>query len=211
MLENLLPFSALLAVSFVVACYLLRWSSDTDVGSKKFVLVVLGSGGHTTEMLYMIKSLEAKSDKIKYIFIVADSDHTSVARILPILGLDFPLDSEIVHVRRIRHVGEPFLHAFLRIPLVLIETAFLLKRFRPHLVLVNGPGTCVPIVALSWFFGGRSCQRVFVESFCRVNTLSTSGRLVYRLVNRFFLQWPPSASVQTRFPGATYLGGPLVL
>ena len=44
---------------------------------------------------------------------------------------------------------------------------------------------------------------VFVESFCRVKSLSLSGRLLYLLVDRFVVQWPQLAE---RYPRAEYLG-----
>ena len=39
-----------------------------------------------------------------------------------------------------------------------------------------------------WLF--RSTRVVFIESFCRVRSLSLCGRMVYGLVDRFIVQWP---------------------
>ena len=39
-----------------------------------------------------------------------------------------------------------------------------------------------------WLF--RSTRIVFIESFCRVRSLSLCGRMVYGLVDRFIVQWP---------------------
>jgi beta-1,4-N-acetylglucosaminyltransferase len=200
-----------LIISFIVgSLMILRWRPDLSP-TKRVVLAVLGSGGHTTEILYLIKSLEERSDRIRYVFVVAGSDHTSVSRITGILGPEFPLDCEIITIRRIRHVGESFFKAVLRVPPILLETALMLRRVRPNLILANGPGTCVPVILLSWLFSQRSCVSIFVESFCRVKSISLSGRLVYRFVDIFFVQWPLPDVVRSHYPKATYLGGPLVL
>jgi beta-1,4-N-acetylglucosaminyltransferase len=61
-------------------------------------------------------------------------------------------------------------------------------------VQLNSPvGTCLPLVWLAYMFRAIGLGRTritFVESVCRVKTLSLTGRLVYPLVDRFFVQWP---------------------
>ncbi|PWN46860.1 Alg14-domain-containing protein [Violaceomyces palustris] len=61
------------------------------------------------------------------------------------------------------------------------------------LIIMNGPGTCVPIVAAVYFlrfFGLPSPQLLYVESFARVRSLSLTAKLVRRFVDRFVVQWP---------------------
>jgi beta-1,4-N-acetylglucosaminyltransferase len=79
---------------------------------------------------------------------------------------------------------------------------------RPQLVLCNGPGTCIPIVAavlLLRFCGleRRRSKIVFCESFARVQSLSLSGRLLYYVVDEFVVHWP---QLQTKYPRTTHLG-----
>lgn len=55
------------------------------------------------------------------------------------------------------------------------------------------PGTCLPICLAAYalrFLGVRRVRVVFVESFCRVRSLSLTGRLLYYLADRFLVQWP---------------------
>lgn len=68
----------------------------------------------------------------------------------------------------------------------------------PDLVVTNGPATAVIIVVAAFvlrFFdvsGAESrglCRTVYVESFARVKTLSLSGKLLVRVVDRFLVQW----------------------
>jgi beta-1,4-N-acetylglucosaminyltransferase len=68
----------------------------------------------------------------------------------------------------------------------------------PSLIITNGPGTAVVVVLgalLLRFFNIRGvesagrCRTLYVESFARVTSLSLSGRLLVRVVDRFLVQW----------------------
>lgn len=68
----------------------------------------------------------------------------------------------------------------------------------PDLILTNGPATAVILILASLilrFFdvkGANSrgkCKTVYVESFARVKTLSLSGKILLRVVDRFLVQW----------------------
>lgn len=68
----------------------------------------------------------------------------------------------------------------------------------PSLILTNGPGTAVIIVLAALILrfldirgieSTRRCRTMYVESFARVTTLSLSGRLLVRVVDRFLVQW----------------------
>ena len=60
-------------------------------------------------------------------------------------------------------------------------------------VLMNGPGTCLPIVLA--VFTARLLWRpaprlVYVESFARVERFSLTARLVRPFVDEMLVQWP---------------------
>jgi len=172
-------------------------------------LVVLGSGGHTSEMLIMIKQFREKLERIEFHFVVADSDTTSVARIAPVLGDDVPYT--VIRTPRLRHVGESFFKAAVRLPKILLLNLLIVTRVDPDIVLVNGPGTCIPTIVgaclvqiFSPSFKRIFC--VFVESFCRVKTISLTGKLLYPLADKFIVQWEPTSDVLRRFPRVIYKG-----
>jgi UDP-N-acetylglucosamine:LPS N-acetylglucosamine transferase len=79
----------------------------------------------------------------------------------------------------------------------------LLRRQRPDAILSTGAGLAVPFFAIGWLLRIR---RVYVESVTRTESLSLSGRLVYPLASRFFVQWP---AVAERFSRAEYAGAVL--
>lgn len=87
-----------------------------------------------------------------------------------------------------------------------MESFILVIKEQPDLIICNGPGTCVPICLAAFiyrFLGLFDCKIVFVESFCRVEHLSLSGRLLYYFVDKFIVQWPQLAQQHTK---CKYLG-----
>lgn len=172
-------------------------------------MIILGSGGHTTEILRLTKPvIESKGRMLRLIFVVADTDVTSVPRVASILGSD--VEFALCTVPRIRNVGESLVHAFLKIPKTFVSSVTVLLAENPDVIITNGPGTCLPIVfaslVLEFLFLSKRTVRVFVESFCRVTTISQTGRLLYTFVDSFILQWKPSTSIASKYPKAKYIG-----
>jgi beta-1,4-N-acetylglucosaminyltransferase len=102
-------------------------------------------------------------------------------------------------IPRARRIHQPLY----TVPLSALRTllaalAPLLAPTPPALILTNGPATGVLVVLAAFilrFFDVRGveskglCRCVYVESFARVKTLSLSGRLLVRVVDRFVVQW----------------------
>lgn len=73
-------------------------------------------------------------------------------------------------------------------------------------VLCNGPGTCVPLCAAGLLLGILGMKKVlivYVESICRVQTLSLTGKILYPISDYFFVQWP---SLRDKYPKSIFLG-----
>lgn len=73
-------------------------------------------------------------------------------------------------------------------------------------VLCNGPGTCIPLCAAGLLLGILGLKRVllvYVESICRVESLSLSGKILYHFADYFFVQWKP---LQVKYPKSVYIG-----
>ncbi|EZG61154.1 Alg14-like oligosaccharide biosynthesis protein [Gregarina niphandrodes] len=94
---------------------------------------------------------------------------------------------------RIRPVGGSFIAAALRCILVTIYCFLLALYTRPVGLIVNGPGTCVPVV-LGFFLAklvptwrqGRPVMRIlYVESFCRARSLSMSAEICLPFVDKY--------------------------
>lgn len=149
------------------------------------ILVVLGSGGHTAEMINIVKALEGR---VFFIFVAAASDVSSAGKLHALFG-----ESEILRIRRSREVGQSFLTSVFSTVSAFIDCMFLILQVQPDAVLVNGPGTCVPVclaAVVVEFFSSQLIGIFFVESFCRVKTLSLTGRILRPIADEFFVFWP---------------------
>ncbi len=78
----------------------------------------------------------------------------------------------------------------------------ILRLERPAAVVSTGSEIALPFFYLAPLLRIRT---VFVESVCRVSTVSQTGRLVYPVASRFYVQWPELARVYGH--KARYAGG----
>mmetsp|Transcript_342 Transcript_342/g.484 ORF Transcript_342/g.484 Transcript_342/m.484 type:complete len:219 (-) Transcript_342:1335-1991(-) len=172
-------------------------------------LVVLGSGGHTTEMLQMIKNLDQEVYN-PLVYVIAKTDETSEPRLRADGGL---IPSMIHYIPRSREVGQSYFSSLLSTIWAIFWALWLVGKIRPNLLLCNGPGTCLPIALATLFFrvlGLCEGNIVFIESFCRVESLSLTGKLLYPLADMFVIHWcelkkkyPLSCTVSTFVPNET--------
>ncbi|XP_031163654.1 UDP-N-acetylglucosamine transferase subunit ALG14 homolog isoform X1 [Sander lucioperca] len=172
------------------------------------VLVVAGSGGHTTEILRLMESLSAAYSPRHYV--IADTDTMSEEKICTFESSKQRLDSEsqftICRIPRSREVHQSWGSSVLSTLDALRYSLPLVFRLRPDMVLCNGPGTCVPLCVaglLLGILGMKKVLLVYVESICRVQTLSLTGKILYPISDYFFVQW---SSLRDKYPKSIFLG-----
>jgi beta-1,4-N-acetylglucosaminyltransferase len=111
---------------------------------------------------------------------------------------------------RSREVKQSWFTTVFTSALSLLHAAYVVACVRPELLICNGPGTCVPLCycafALRLLGVVSNADIVFVESFCRVQRLSLSGRLLYPVADRFLVQWPQLCGAGSGYGRAEYLG-----
>lgn len=158
-------------------------------------------------MLQLIKRLDPE----KYSpcqFVLANTDRTSEEKIKT---CDIPVvrrqSTQWFTIQRSREVRQSYVTTVFTSLKALLESIVLIARQQPELLICNGPGTCVPLcyaLFLLRMVGINTHSRiVFVESFCRVHTLSLTGKLLYYISDHFVVQWPALAEKYAR---AEYLG-----
>lgn len=76
----------------------------------------------------------------------------------------------------------------------------ILQQSKPDLVISTGASLSVPFLIASKLFGIKT---VFIESISRSSALSLSGRILYNVVDEFYVQWPECVE---RYPKAKYKG-----
>ncbi|BDA47946.1 UDP-N-acetylglucosamine transferase subunit ALG14 homolog [Coccomyxa sp. Obi] len=179
-------------------------------------LIVLGSGGHTAELLALLEQM----DPMRYsprTYVVASTDRMGAQKArtfeaqkksgFSVSGVENDGEINVCIIPRSREVGQSYLTSIWT-TLVALWVAFsIVYREAPQLVLVNGPGTCIPICIAARFFGlmGRRTRIVYTESIARVSSLSLSGKILYhlRIADAFFVQW---TELQRRFPRSMCCG-----
>mmetsp|Transcript_57936 Transcript_57936/g.131282 ORF Transcript_57936/g.131282 Transcript_57936/m.131282 type:complete len:191 (-) Transcript_57936:517-1089(-) len=170
--------------AFTIALVFLSLRSSTHARPPFKAIVVLGSGGHTAEMMTLTEKLCAK--RYDFYYVIAATDRSSIGKVEALRGCA-PSPSRVFRIPRSREVGQSFFTSVFSTAHASLWSFFVVYRIQPHLVLANGPGTCLPICIAAFLFRTRI---IFCESFCRVKSLSLTGRLVYPFVDRFIVQWP---------------------
>ena len=185
------------------------------------LLVVIGSGGHTAEMVHILRSFLSDEKKTKkrdfsnlfpkreYIFAV--SDKTSVAKIERFEREEVQGAGEYENhfVPRAREVGQSYFTSVFTTLLAFWHSWRVYRKTKPDAILTNGPGTCVPVI-LACFLGkvfgyNSACKVMYVESVARTRRMSLSGRLCYglRLADVVFVMWP---ELKEKYPRSRYCG-----
>ena len=131
--------------------------------NKKEILIVLGSGGHTAEMLYMIENLDF-NNFTKIIFLKSNQDKLSKNKTINFLNKktkNFKLSKiEFINVKRVFYKKGFLLISIISFIFSIIKVFFIIFfRENPKKAFFNGPGTCVPILIV------MKLKKVFLISF----------------------------------------------
>lgn len=169
---------------------------------QKVPLCYSSAGGHTAEMIHLLHSMDLKNRFPTRCYVVAETDPMSEEK-ARLFEKDRQQDFVIDHVPRSREVGQKYATSVLSTLHALVFAAMLVLRHRPRVLLVNGPGTCLPIAFCCKIL--CSCQVVYIESIARVDKLSLTGRILYvtKLADIFYVQWE---ELQQRLPRSKYVG-----
>jgi beta-1,4-N-acetylglucosaminyltransferase len=142
-------------------------------------------------MLEIVKKLKTDRYTPRY-YVVAEGDLNSLNKLSQLETNDE--DYKIFTIRRSRQVHQSYVSSIKTTLLSIFDCIPILFHTRPHLILVNGPGTCVPICLVSFllkvFFIHNNCKIAFIESLCRVKSLSLSGWILLYISDIFVVQWP---------------------
>lgn len=171
------------------------------------VCVVLGSGGHTTEMLRLMQAMPSDRYSPRY-YVLADTDSTSQERLAQAESSGKNGSYKIFWIPRSREVRQSYASSVISTLISMLRCAPLVFDLKCDVLLCNGPGTCVPVCFFAYLYNlilFRRCQVIFIESMCRVESLSTTGKLLYYLgiADEVFVQWP---QLRKKYPTSVYLG-----
>jgi UDP-N-acetylglucosamine:LPS N-acetylglucosamine transferase len=140
------------------------------------LLVVLGEGGHTAELLKLVSLL---GNKYRYFYIMPKDDNLSNKKIA--------IPGPVYRIYRAREKDTKFFDAIIKTFIDGIKSFWIILRVKPHAILSCGPAIAVPVSIVGKILGTHI---IFVETGSRVNCLSLTGRIMYRCADLFFVQWP---------------------
>ncbi|KAL3739563.1 hypothetical protein ACJRO7_020903 [Eucalyptus globulus] len=209
--------TALVLLILIRFLYILRWSGKPLHGKSwrtYSTLIVLGSGGHTAEMLNLLSVLQKDRFTPRF-YIAAATDNMSLQKarmmedsLINAAGVKVEETAKYLQIYRSREVGQSYVTSVWTTLVATAHALYLMIQLRPEVILCNGPGTCIPLCAIAFLFkvlGIRWSSIFYMESIARVKRLSLSGLLLYKLqvADQFFVQWP---ELQRKYPRAEYVG-----
>lgn len=189
-LALLVTFIALRGIYLISCIYAEKCGFDHKVdGQTLRTVFCVGSGGHTSELLKLLTHMDLKKYNPR-LYIMADSDITSEVKIHK---CEDKSDYHISKIPRSRNVNQSFKSSIFSTLLAILLTIPLVYRFKPNIIFCNGPGTCIPICIVGFVMRCLfiiDCRIIFVESVCRVKTLSLTGNILQYFADVFVVQWP---------------------
>lgn len=130
------------------------------------ICLVCSHGGHLTETLQLLAALEGHD--------------------LIIATYRGPRDREISAITTTYftdNIGTSPVRLLMAVP----WSYRILRREKPATVLSMGAEIAIPFFYCARLLGIRT---VFIESWCRVQTLSRTAKLIYPMADVFWVQWP---------------------
>lgn len=149
------------------------------------VCVVLGSGGHTSEMLRSLETIPSSfwaGNRPFYVVSATDTHSRGLAQQFE--QRHFQRHAETYVIPRAREVGQSYFTSIFTTLKATLAALSIVYRERPQVVLTNGPGVCVPVVVdavllaacFPWRFSRPAV--VYLESFTCISHASLTGRLL---------------------------------
>lgn len=192
--------------------------SDVLEGERKgplHVFVFLGSGGHTGEMLRLVdnykKMLLGKGNTV---YVGYSDDKSRSLFVQQVASENGECRFEYLQFKKAREVNAGLVTSLVSVLQTLVQSLAVILRVsramrgKPHLVLLNGPGTCCIIATwfkiIEWLYLLQpSFNIVYVESLARITSLSLTGRILYWIADLFIVQWE---DLSMTHPRAKYYG-----
>ena len=199
-------FILFIFILILLRIYFILPSKIKKKNSKKILnfLSVLGSGGHTTEMISLIEEIKKSNPTTicKFKFITSE-DRSKIS-----IKKKFPEEKEenFIFIPRSRSVHQSYFTSIFTTIYSFLITLF--KVPKSDILLCNGPGVCIPVVFSFYFykfFFNWKTKIFFVESIARVENLSLTGKILYftGLTDSFLVQWN---GLKEKFKNTEYRG-----
>jgi len=142
------------------------------------IALVCSSGGHLTELKQIIPALQNKD----YFFVTMTGPDTKT----------------MINTYLMKDVSRNLLYFVINT----FQSIKIFLKTKPDLVITTGASFAVPFCYIAKLF---SKKVIYIESICRINSKSLSGKLLYPFVDLFLVQWSSSLKLwgkKARYCGA---------
>ncbi|XP_027342174.1 UDP-N-acetylglucosamine transferase subunit ALG14 homolog isoform X2 [Abrus precatorius] len=121
-------------------------------------LIILGSGGHTAEMLNLLAVLQKDRFHPRF-YVAAATDNMSLQK-AQLLENSLAAENatsvtntaQFMKIYRSREVGQSYITSIWTTLIAMGHALWLMIKIRPEVILCNGPGTCIPLCAIAFIF-----------------------------------------------------------
>lgn len=133
---------------------------------KSKICLTCSAGGHLTEILQLKECYK----RCHHLFITFKREDTT----------------ELSKKEKMYFVDDPKRN-LLSVFKCIFQTFKIIIKEKPNVIISTGAGVALPSCYISKLF--FKSKIIFVESFCRTEEPSLSGKLVYPIADLFFVQW----------------------
>lgn len=182
---------------YTIYYFLIMWSINflrKRIWTSKSIMIILGSGGHTGEILIMLSKLDF--GKFSNCFIVsAHNDKNSNNKAKEVIQLNkYPNTTFTFEtIYRSRNVGQSFKSSIPTTLYALLQAFWAICKTRPSIIVSNGPGVAVPLLFSGYIMKKlmiiAELKILFIESYCRTESVSLTGKIVEMICDKFIVLW----------------------
>lgn len=164
------------------------------------VMFACNQGGHFSQMM-ALSELFGKYDSV----LVTDNVHAS-KEIMPALNDIGMIEYAMSMARKRKELKEKGKEEKSRLQslrsylLLFDECRRIWNRYRPSVIVTTGSNIAVGLFLYGWI---RGSKLIFIETRAKVYSKTVTGKIVGRLADKVFVQWPEMLSV---YPNAEYCG-----
>lgn len=126
------------------------------------ICIACSAGGHLTEIMQLRDAFE----KYEHFFVTYKSIDSKKLK-----NAYFVKDPRRSPIRLLKNI-------FQALDIIISE--------KPDVIITTGAGVAVPLCWIGKFFGSKV---VYLESFCRIDKKSLTGKLLYPISDLFLIQW----------------------
>ena len=164
------------------------------------VMFACNQGGHFSQMM-ALSELFGKYDSV----LVTDNVHAS-KEIMPALNDIGMIEYAMSMARKRKELKEKGKEEKSRLQslrsylLLFNECRRIWNKYRPSVIITTGSNIAVGLFLYGWI---RGSKLIFIETRAKVYSKTVTGKIVGRLADKVFVQWPEMLS---EYPNAEYCG-----